>query len=67
MGEVVFGDAASGDDVALDDTAIGDDVVLGDESTSRLHARIRIEGGSAWIHDEGSSGGTWVIFQTPAG
>ena len=36
------------------------DLVLGDESTSRLHARIRSESGASWIHDEASTGGTWV-------
>jgi len=39
----------------------GCDVLIGDESVSRVHAEIWLEGGTVMIADRGSSNGTSLV------
>jgi hypothetical protein len=36
------------------------DITLSDTLVSRLHCRIRVEGGACYVRDMGSSNGTWI-------
>jgi hypothetical protein len=43
------------------------DCVLRDPGVSRLHATLRNADGTWWLHDEGSTNGTWINGRRIAG